>query len=339
MSLENIWFILFVIIVAGYMILDGFDLGVGILHLFVAKTDEERRINLNSIGPIWDGNEVWLILAGGVLFAAFPFVYASLFSGFYVAMMLVLLVLIMRTVAIEFRSKRPSKGWHALWDVVFFLSSLLIALLLGVAFGNIMQGVTLHENGDITMTLFELLRPFPILMGLTTVFMLATHGAIYLAMKTEGALHGRVRKITPPLMVIFFAFNTIIVLLTAIFREHVLETYLDRVWPIILPTLALAAVLLSWWMLRKGRDMAAFLASGAMIALLIFSAAAGLYPNLLISSIDPAYNLTVFNGAAELNALRVMLIIALIGLPFVFLYTAGVYYFFRGKVRLDPTSY
>lgn len=339
MTLQIVWFVLFVIIVAGYMILDGFDLGVGILHPFVAKTDKERRITLNSIGPIWDGNEVWLILAGGVLFAAFPFVYASLFSGFYVAFMLVLLVLIMRTVAIEFRSKRPSPRWRSLWDYVFFLSSLLIALLLGVAFGNIMQGVTLHENGDVTMTLLELLRPFPILMGLTTIFMLAAHGAIYLAMKTEGALHNRVRKIAPPLMIIFFALNTVIVFLTAMYREHILMTYLERVWPVVFPALALVAVLVSYWMLRQGKDLFAFLASGAMIALLIFSAAAGLFPNLLISSIDPAYNLTIYNGTAEANALTVMLIIALIGLPFVFLYTAGVYYFFRGKVRLDPTSY
>jgi len=339
MTLEIIWFVLFVIIVAGYMILDGFDLGVGILHPFVARTDEERRVNLNSIGPIWDGNEVWLILAGGVLFAAFPFVYASLFSGFYVAFMLVLLVLIMRTVAIEFRSKRPARSWRSFWDIVFFVSSLLIAVLLGVAFGNIMEGVTLHENGDITMTLFELLRPFPILMGLTTAFMLATHGAIYLAMKTEGALHDRVRKIAPPLMIVFFALNTVIVFLTAVYREHILIAYLDRVWPVVFPALALVAVVVSYWMLRQGKDLYAFLASAAMIALLIFSAAAGLYPNLLISSLDPAYNLTVYNATAEANALRVMLIIALIGLPFVFLYTAGVYYFFRGKVRLDPTSY
>ena len=339
MTLQIVWFVLFVIIVAGYMILDGFDLGVGILHPFVAKTDEERRITLNSIGPIWDGNEVWLILAGGVLFAAFPFVYASLFSGFYIAFMLVLLVLIMRTVAIEFRSKRPSPRWRSLWDFVFFLSSLLIALLLGVAFGNIMQGVTLHENGDVTMTLLELLRPFPILMGLTTIFMLAAHGAIYLAMKTEGALHDRVRKIAPPLMITFFALNTVIVFLTAMYREHILMTYLDRVWPVVFPALALVAVLVSYWMLRQGKDLFAFLASGAMIALLIFSAAAGLFPILLISSINPAYNLTIYNGTAEANALTVMLIIALIGLPFVLLYTTGVYYFFRGKVRLDPTSY
>jgi cytochrome d ubiquinol oxidase subunit II len=338
MTLQFVWFILFVVIIAGYLILDGFDIGVGILHLFVAKTDEERRVNLNSIGPIWDGNEVWLVLGGGVLFAAFPPVYASLFSGFYVAMMLVLLVLILRTVAIEFRSKRQGR-WRTIWDFVFFLSSLLIAVLLGVAFGNIMAGVVLDADGNISMSLFQLLRPFPLLMGVTTVFMLATHGAIYLAMKTEGAIHDRVRRLTPPLMAIFFVLNTIIVLLTGFFRQPIIESYLDRLWPVLFPALALVAVVVAWFMLRRGRDMLAFVASGAMIALLLFSAAAGLYPNLLISSVDPAYNLTIFNSSSEPNTLTVMLIIALIGMPFVLLYTAGVYYFFRGKVRLDPTSY
>lgn len=338
MALQFVWFVLFVIIIAGYLILDGFDIGVGILHPFVAKTDEERRINLNSIGPIWDGNEVWLVLGGGVLFAAFPPVYASLFSGFYVAMMLVLLVLILRTVAIEFRSKRGG-NWRSFWDYVFFLSSLLIAVLLGVAFGNIMEGVTLGSDGNITMTLFQLLRPFPLLMGLTTVFMLAMHGAIYLAMKTEGAIHDRVRRLTPRLMLIFFVLNTIIVLLTALFRRPIIDSYFNRLWPVVFPALALVAVIVAWFMLRKGRDLQAFIASGAMIALLLFSAAAGLYPNLLISSLDPAYNLTIFNSSSAPNTLTVMLIIALIGMPFVLLYTAGVYYFFRGKVRLDPTSY
>ena len=142
--------VLFVVIIAGYLILDGFDMGVGILHLFVAKTDEERRVTLNSIGPVWDGNEVWLVLGGGALFAAFPMVYASLFSGFYTAMMLVLLVMILRTVAIEFRSKRPGAGWRTFWDLVFALTSLLLALLLGVAFGNIISGVPIDQDGNIT---------------------------------------------------------------------------------------------------------------------------------------------------------------------------------------------
>ena len=166
MTLNVIWFILFVVIITGYLILDGFDIGVGILHPFVADGDEERRITLNSIGPIWDGNEVWLVLGGGVLFAAFPIVYASLFSGFYAAMMLVLLFLILRTVAIEFRSKREGEGWRSAWDFIFFLGSAALALLLGVAFGNIVSGVPLDQAGNITInSLFDLLHPFRPLDG------------------------------------------------------------------------------------------------------------------------------------------------------------------------------
>jgi cytochrome d ubiquinol oxidase subunit II len=338
MWLNVVWYILFVVIIAGYMILDGFDLGVGILHPFVAKTDEERRINLNSIGPIWDGNEVWLVLGGGALFAAFPMVYASLFSGFYIAMMLVLLFFILRTVAIEFRSKRQGT-WRVVWDYVFFASSLAIALLLGVAFGNILQGSPIDVNGNIWVTLFDLLSPFALLLGVTTVFMVAMHGAIFLAMKTDGVQQDRVRRLAPILAVIFFALNTVIVLLTAIFREEIMAGYLERIWPVILPAGALLAAIIAYLMLRQGRDFLAFLASATMIGLLIFSAAAGLYPNLMISSIDPAYNLTIFNSASAPNTLTVMLVIAAIGMPFVLLYTAGIYYFFRGKVVLDPTSY
>jgi cytochrome d ubiquinol oxidase subunit II len=339
MTLNIIWYILFVVIIAGYLIMDGFDIGVGVLHMFVAKTDEERRINLNSIGPVWDGNEVWLVLGGGALFAAFPMAYASLFSGFYIAMMLVLIVLILRTVAIEFRSKEQNPRWRSFWDVIFFLSSLGIALLLGVAFGNIMAGVPLDENQNITASLLSLLSPFALLVGVTTIFMLALHGAIYLTMKTEGELQARVRKWIPRLIVIFFVLNTLVVMATLLLHETITTRYLEEIWPIIFPALALTAVLISAYMLRQGRDFVAFLASAAMIALLLFSAAAGLYPNMLISSIDPAYNLTIYNAASEANTLSVMLVIALIGMPFVLLYTAGVYYVFRGKVKLSPQSY
>ena len=219
MWLNIVWYVLFVIIIAGYLIMDGFDLGVGILHPFLAKNDEERRISLNSIGPVWDGNEVWLVLGGGALFAAFPMVYASLFSGFYAAMMLVLLVLILRTVAIEFRSKRPSPRWRSAWDWVFFASSLGIALLLGVAFGNIMQGVLLDAQGNIGGTLLDLLNPYALLVGVTTVFMLATHGAIYLSMKTEGELLARVKRWIPRLMIVFFVLNTLLVVWTVLLHD------------------------------------------------------------------------------------------------------------------------
>lgn len=339
MWLNVVWYVLFVVIIAGYLIMDGFDLGVGILHPFLAKNDSERRISLNSIGPVWDGNEVWLVLGGGALFAAFPMVYASLFSGFYMAMMLVLLVLILRTVAIEFRSKRPSPRWRSTWDWVFFASSLGIALLLGVAFGNIMGGVLLDAEGNIGGTLFTLLNPFALLVGVTTVFMLATHGAIYLSMKTDGELLARVKRWIPRLMAIFFVLNTALVFSSILLHEVIADRYLAQPYLAIFPAAALAAVLTGWLMVRRGRYFVAFLLSSAMIAGLLFSAAIGLYPNLLVSSIDPAYNLTIFNAASQPNTLTVMLVMALLGMPFVLLYTAGVYYIFRGKVQLSAQSY
>src|SRR5687768_13821268 len=204
MLLNHVWFILFVLIISGYLILDGFDLGVGIVKLFAAKSEEEHRITLNSIGPIWDGNEVWLVLGGGVLFAAFPIVYASLFSGFYTAMMLVLLFLILRTVAIEFRSKREGEGWRSAWDFIFFLGSGGLALLLGIAFGNIVSGVPLDQQGNITIrTVFELLHPFALLMGATTIALLSLHGAVYLDLKTTGDIQERVHTWIPWLMGVF----------------------------------------------------------------------------------------------------------------------------------------
>ncbi|MEI2691694.1 MAG: cytochrome d ubiquinol oxidase subunit II [Anaerolineae bacterium] len=306
---------------------------------FWPRIDTERRISLNSIGPVWDGNEVWLVLGGGALFAAFPMVYASLFSGFYMAMMLVLLVLILRTVAIEFRSKRPSARWRSTWDWVFFASSFGIALLLGVAFGNIMGGVLLDGQGNIGGTILNLLNPYALLVGLTTVFMLATHGAIYLSMKTDGELLARVKRWMPRLMVVFFVLNTILVIWTVAAHELIADRYLQQPWLAIFPAAALLAVVAAWFMVKRGRYFVAFLLSSAMIAGLLFSAAIGLYPNLLVSSIDTAYNLTIFNAASQPNTLTVMLIMALIGMPFVLLYTAGVYYFFRGKVQLTPQSY
>ncbi len=339
MTLADIWFVLFILIVSGYLILDGFDMGVGILHVPFARTDMERRTFLNSIGPVWDGNEVWLVLAGGVLFACFPLVYASLFSGFYLAFMLVLLVMILRTVALEFRSKEPSPRWRSSWDVVFGAASAGLALLLGVAFGNVLSGVPLDADGNIQVSLIDLLTPFALLVGVTTVAMLAAHGSIYLVMKTEGELQARIERAVPRLLGIFFVLNTLVVVAMVLFKQQITERYTTDIWPVIFPAAALLALVAAFVLVRRGEMFRAFIGSSAMIALLIISGAIGIYPNLLISTTDPAYNLTVANAASAENTLTVTLIVAIIGMPFVLLYTTGVYYIFRGKATVGSDGY
>jgi cytochrome d ubiquinol oxidase subunit II len=338
-TLNDVWFILFIFIIAGYLILDGFDMGVGILLLPLARTDAERRTFLNSIGPVWDGNEVWLVLGGGVLFAVFPLVYASLFSGLYLAFVLVLLVMILRTVALEFRSKEEGPRWRRTWDVVFSLASMGLALLLGVAFGNIVAGLPLGSDGNITTGLIGLLTPFALLVGVSTVAMFAVQGGIYLLIKTDGELQARIRRTVPRLMIAFFLLNTLVVIAMVLFHQNITDRYIDDIWPVIFPAAALVALGAAWVLVHRGEDFRAFLASSAMIGLLLISGGIGLYPNLIISTVDPAYNLTIFNGASADNTLVICLIVAAIGIPFVLLYTTGVYYIFRGKTVVDSHSY
>ena len=251
MWLNIAWFVLYVAIVIGYVVLDGFDLGVGVLSPFVAKTDEERRILLNSIGPVWDGNEVWLVVAGGALFAAFPLVYASLFSGFYIAMMLVLLVLILRTVAVEFRSQRESARWRATWDAFFFAASLGIALLLGVALGNVIRGVAIDSDGNMAVNLIDLLNPYSIAVGVAGVAMLSLHGAIFLTMKTSDDLLERVTRLIPRLGVAFFVLTTVVVVWTLLLDSVVVDNYRDRPWTVVFPVLALLLTVAAWQLSRR----------------------------------------------------------------------------------------
>src|SRR6478735_5614858 len=293
MWLNTTWFVLYVLIIGGYVVLDGFDLGVGMLSPFVAKDDHEKRILLNAIGPVWDGNEVWLVLGGGALFAAFPLVYASLFSGFYLAMMLVLLVLILRTVAIEFRSKRESAAWRTTWDWFFFGSSLGITVLLGVAFGNIIQGVPMDGNGTIEADLISLLNPYALMVGIAAVAMFCLHGGIFLTMKADGDLLVRVKHLVPRMMVVFFVLMTILIVWTLLLDNPISDRYFDRLWIGIFPLVALLATLFAWREIVRERYLAAFLGSGTSIALLLATVAAGLYPVLLPSSTDAAYDLTV----------------------------------------------
>ena len=339
MWLQTTWYVLYIVIISGYVILDGFDLGVGMLSPFLARSDHDRRILLNSIGPVWDGNEVWLVLGGGALFAAFPLVYASLFSGFYLAMMLVLLVLIMRTVAIEFRSKRPEAWWRSLWDWTFTISSFGITLLLGVALGNVIRGIAIDQQGNMNVDLLELLNPYSIALGLVAVIMLSLHGAIFLTQKTDGALLERVRSAVPRLLIAFFVTMTALIAWTLLRDEQFTQNFKDRPWTVVFPILAFVAITSAWFLVRRGAYLSAFLASATMIALLLGAVACGTYPVMLHSTIDDAYNLTVQNASAADETLTVMFVIAIIGMPFVLLYTAGIYYFFRGRVELDDESY
>jgi cytochrome d ubiquinol oxidase subunit II len=321
----------------GYAILDGFDLGVGMQHLTTARTDEERRILMNSIGPVWDGNEVWLITAGGALFAAFPKVYATVFSGFYLALMLVLAALILRAVSLEFRSKERGRRWRATWDLAFFVGSVLPAVLFGVAIGNIMRGVPLDGQGDYAGTFVGLLSPFALAVGLLSAAMFLMQGAAWLLLKTEGALQVRARRTA---LVGQVATLVLWVVVTIWSRAEAPARWdqfgLIPAW--LAPVIAVLALVAFPVLVRRGQAASAFAASSAAIAAMIATLGIGLWPNLLPAR-DQGASLTVPLTASSDLALTVMLIIALLGLPFVLAYTFWVYRMFRGPVRLDEHSY
>ncbi|HOP05675.1 MAG TPA: cytochrome d ubiquinol oxidase subunit II [candidate division Zixibacteria bacterium] len=337
-DLNTLWFALVGVLLAGYAILDGFDLGVGALHLFT-KSDAERRVMINSIGPVWDGNEVWLVTGGGALFAAFPEVYATSFSGFYLAMMLLLLALIFRAVALEFRSKRESKRWRQTWDVGFSIGSTLGALLLGVALGNIAWGVPLDQSHVFTGSFLSLLNPYAVLVGITTVALFVMHGSIYLTLKTEGELLKRVTGWINKTTTIFIICYVALTVVTMLFVPHMTLTIREHPWLYIIPILNVLVIVNILREIRNKRYFRAFLSSCATLAALLLLFAVNMYPNLILSSPDAANSLTIYNGASSEKTLEIMAIIALIGMPLVIAYTSAVYWIFRGKVKLDNHSY
>ncbi len=338
LDLNTVWFILVGVLLAGYAILDGFDLGVGALHLFT-KSDHDRRIMLNSIGPVWDGNEVWLVTGGGALFAAFPDAYATSFSGFYLAFILLLVALIFRAVAIEFRSKRPSQRWRRTWDWSFSISSVVSSLLMGVALGNIVLGIPLTAEGEYFGGLLGLLRPYPLFVGLTTVALFAMHGAIYVVMKTEGELQAQVRGWIPRLIYLVVAGYVITTLLTLILAPHMTNTLRDYPILFLVPVLNALAIANIPRELHHGRDFRAFLSSCAAMFLLLALFGIGMYPDLIYSSPVAENSLTIYNAASSPKTQQIMLIIAIIGMPIVIAYTVSIYWVFRGKVKLDAFSY
>ncbi len=339
--LQNIWFLLIGVLLTGYAILDGFDLGAGVLLPLVARNDRERRLVFQAIGPFWDGNEVWLLTGGGALFAAFPSVYATVFSGFYLALMLVILALIFRAVSFEFRSRVEDRRWRSFWDGALCIGSLIPALLTGVAVGNVMRGVPLTPDMEYAGTFFTLLNPFSLLVGVTGLAMFVTHGAIYLMGKTSGAVAERARKWA---LIGWSALLVLAVLTTIAARWAAPARFQNKpalVWA--LPALALLFMAATRILLARHRPGWAFLTSALTIATLMGIFGAACYPYLLpaLNTVNIAgyQGLSIHNASASALTLLTMLIIALIGVPIMLAYTAYIYRAFRGKVVLEEEGY
>ncbi len=337
--LEHLWYFVVGLCMIAYTVLDGFDLGVGILNAFVKK-DNERRVFLNSIGPVWDGNEVWLVVLGGGLFAGFPDVYAALFSGFYDVCMLFLAFLIFRAVAIEFRSKQESMIWRHTWDYVFSFASFGIAFGAGLVLGNLIEGVPFDSHKEFAVPFSFLLRPYSILVACTSVSLFTMHGAIYLVMKTEGDLHLKLRGWAIRSMMVFFLFYFLTTCATLIYMPFMTDKMREMPVLFLLPTASFLLFGIIPNLFTKGKDGWAFVCSCVGIASLIVLFGLGTYPVLVRSSVSPElYNLTLFNAAASFLTLKILLIIVLIGVPMVLGYGFYIYRIFRGKVKLDSSSY
>lgn len=338
-TLEFSWFLIFVVLLTGFSILDGFDLGVGIFHLF-SKSDEERRLMLNTIGTVWDGNEVWLVTAGGALFAGFPDVYATLCSAFYIPIMLLLAGLIFRAVAIEFRSKQPMAWWRWMWDLLFSGASLVIALGLGLVMGNLIEGIPLDSQKEFTGHFVDLLHPYAFLVGILVVALFSMHGVIYVLMKTEGALHDKMREWVNPAIILFIMMYAFTTVTTLIYFPHMADAIKERPVFLIFAFLNMLAIANIPREIHHNRDGRAFLSSCMNIACLMALFGIGTFPNVIRASNDPELlSMTIWNSASSSKTLWILHLIAAIGIPVVLAYTIAIYYIFRGKVRLDSTSY
>jgi cytochrome d ubiquinol oxidase subunit II len=330
--LQNIWFLLIGVLLAVYSVLDGFDLGVGVLFPFLAKTEDDKRTLVRAVGPVWDGNEVWLLAGGGALFAAFPMAYATVFSGFYLALMLVLFSLILRAVSLEFRAHATKR--KGLWEAAFVLGSFLPSLLFGVALGNVVFGIPLDARTEFAGTFFTLLRPLPLLFGVLGLCAFVLHGSAYAVLKTTGELQARARR---------SAKIAAIAVMAAFFLSGVaVKIYLPEALRSVPAWIFAVAVYLSLVLLRialkKGRDGRAFFFSSATFLAMWGVVGAIHYPNL-VRAMDPALSLTVANASSSPLTLKVMAIIALVGMPFVVGYTIFAYRVFKGKAVPDTEGY
>ena len=334
----TLWFLVVGGVFSGYAILDGFDLGAGSLHLFFKK-EENRRVALNAVGPVWDGNEVWLVIGGGALFAGFPNMYATLFSGLYVPFMLFLALLIFRAVSIEFRSKEPMAWWRKTWDTVYMVSSSGLSIALGAVMANVLEGLPINTNGDYVGNGWDFLSPYAILVGLTTWALFMMHGAIYLALKTQGAMYEFVTLWVRRSIIFFIIMFLMTSGYTMLFVEHMVVRLKEYPVLLLVPVVAMLSIANIPRLAEKRKFTLAFVFSSITVSMLFVLVAIGLYPTFLQSTIDPAYNITVYNSAASEKTLGIMLLMASIGAPLVGLYTFIVYRSFRGKVKLDEHSY
>jgi cytochrome d ubiquinol oxidase subunit II len=346
--METLWFFLVALVITIYVILDGFDFGAGILHLYAARTDAERRTVIRSIGPVWDGNEVWLLAGGGSLVLAFPLLYASSFSGFYLPLMIVLWLLILRAVALEFRGHIDSAVWKPFWDVVFSGASLLLAVFFGAALGNVVRGVPLDARGYFFTPLWTtfgvgpesgVLDWYTVLVGITALAALTVHGATWLVLKTEGEVRERARRVIPLFWVLQVVLTLLVTVLTFLIQPHVAARMGAYPLAWVLPLLAVAGLVGIRLHTRQGKERKAFLASCLYLAGMLLSVAFGLYPYVLPAINAPARSLTVFNAAASSYAMTVALFWWIPGMLLAAGYTVFIYRRFAGKVRLDAEGY
>lgn len=334
MDLNILWFILITVLFAGFFFLEGFDYGVGILLPFLGRNDTDRRMIINTIGPVWDGNEVWLITAGGAMFAAFPHWYATLFSGFYLALFLILVALIIRGVAFEFRSSDRTPRWQALWDRMIFIGSTLSALLWGVAVMNLLRGVPIDSKMQFVGSFFDLLSPYAILGGVTTLLLFTLHGALYLTLKAEGELAGRARGLAK--RVGSFAILAVLIFAGMTYVQTDLFASTGAGITLLLSALTLVSTLL---FLPKGKGGRAFIASSLTILLITVSIFWGLFPRVMVSSLKPEWSLTIYNASSSPYTLKIMTIVALTMVPIVLAYQGWTYWVFRKRITQKDLHY
>ncbi|HEY5108035.1 MAG TPA: cytochrome d ubiquinol oxidase subunit II, partial [Acidimicrobiales bacterium] len=329
-GLEIFWFLIIAVLWVGYFVLEGFDFGVGMLLPVVGNDDLDRRVMVNTIGPVWDGNEVWLLVAGGATFAAFPNWYATLFSGFYLPLFLILAALIFRGVAFEFRSKRVMPQWRLAWDHAIFWGSLIPSLLWGVAFANILRGTPIGPHGTYLGSFFNLLNAYSLLGGVTTLLLFALHGSVFLCLKTTEGLKERAERtakvLAPAATVALLGF-------LAWTYVNARNAHDVGIVPPFVPILAVAAVAAVGWLLRERMEGWAFIANAVAMIGLVATIFLNLYPRVMVSSISPAFNLTIGNSASAPYTLKIMTVVALIFTPLVLVYQGWSYWVFRARVR------